>query len=99
MCSLLVGDYCAIDYGDASGMNALDIRSKEWLDLRSFVGDDLLFEKLGKCIILTLFLELGKSEPAHKVAGKISNFFVERYGFSQDCLVINFSGNTLSVTY
>ena len=28
-------------------MNALDIKTKEWLDLRSFVGDAQLFEKLG----------------------------------------------------
>ena len=37
-------------------MNALDIKTKEWLDLRSFVGDAQLFEKLGSNLIYRTIL-------------------------------------------
>ncbi|RKP39756.1 hypothetical protein BJ085DRAFT_11860, partial [Dimargaris cristalligena] len=46
--TLLLGDFAPIDYADGSGMNVLDIRSKEWSPtIVRIVADDSLLHKLG----------------------------------------------------
>jgi xylulokinase len=80
--SILIGDFAAIDFSDGSGMNILDINDKHWNEnALNYAGGDKLQAKLGKPL------------PSHTVAGNISKYFVEKYGFSPDCQVILFSGD------
>lgn len=40
--------------------------------------------------------KLGEPVPTHTVLGKISNYYVERFGFSEDCSVVAFTGDNPS---
>ena len=81
LCSLFLGDYAPIDIGDASGMNCMDINDKKWIDeALNYAGENL--EEM-----------LSSTCESFKILGKISNYFVERYSFSQDCLISAFSGD------
>jgi xylulokinase len=79
--SLLVGDYVSIDASDGSGMNLMDIRSRTWAPAAL------------DCTAAGLAQKLGDIAPAHAVAGKVHDYFVSKYGFKKDCLVIVFSGD------
>jgi xylulokinase len=78
---VLIGDFCGIDYSDASGMNLLNINKLNWDDDIMNFYDENLSAKLSNPI------------PSYEKVGLISNYFVEKYGFSRECLVIAFSGD------
>jgi xylulokinase len=62
----------------------MNLRTKQWLDsklLQQFVGDDKVLEKLGSVV------------DAHKSVGVISPYFVNRYQFPLNCIVIACSGD------
>lgn len=79
--SILIGDYASIDYSDGAGMNLMDFRKKEWSPSALNATAPGLEEKLGSL------------SPSHSLAGKIHPFFVERYGFSPECVVVTWSGD------
>eukprot|EP00250_Pteridium_aquilinum_P021771 c25219_g1_i1 orf=167-1741(+) len=81
MASLLVGDYVGIDYSDGAGMNLMDLKQMVWSKAALDATAPGLEAKLGKLA------------PSHEVAGKLNGYFVKRYNFSPDCVVIHWSGD------
>lgn len=84
LASLFCASYAPIDFSDASGMNLLNIHTKNWEDsLVNGISTDLV-DKLGHCV------------STGKTIGSISKYFVERYGFPSDCKVASFTGDNPS---
>nr|CAD7577927.1 unnamed protein product [Timema californicum] len=80
-CSLFLGRYADIDYSDGSGMNLLDIHSKEWSQICLDATAPNLVDKLGTPVA------------SSSVQGPISQYFVERFDFNPDCKVASFTGD------
>nr|XP_057916917.1 xylulose kinase-like isoform X2 [Doryrhamphus excisus] len=79
--SLFLGAYAAIDYSDGSGMNLLNIRTKKWSEV---------------CMEATaphLDRLLGMPLPSASVLGPVSSYWVHRFGFSNSCRVVAFTGD------
>lgn len=102
LASLFVGRYAPFDVVDASGMNLLDLSTKKWskLCLEAVVCStdaqqvDGLRKRLGGGG--NSVESLGDNDyiiDTHAPVGKISQYFVQRYGFSDKCLVCPFTGD------
>ncbi|MCC7263083.1 MAG: carbohydrate kinase [Candidatus Latescibacteria bacterium] len=81
MASLLAGKLVAVDPGDGSGTNLMDIRSRQWSP-----------RALAACAP-DLDHKLLPITPADRPAGPLSPYFVSRYGFAPGCQVFPFSGD------
>ena len=81
MASLLAGKLVAVDPGDGSGTNLMDIRSRQWSPQALEATAPDLADRLLPIV------------PSTEIIGKISPYYVERYGFSATCEVLPFSGD------
>lgn len=81
MASLFIGAHASIDQTDGAGMNLMDIKQRGWSRIALEATAPGLEEKLGKLA------------PAHTIAGHIAPYYVERYNFNKNCLVVHWSGD------
>jgi len=88
LCCVLVGDYVGVDVSDASGMNLLDIRTHTWSEvmMESTAGEEASGTE-------GLVSRLGDPVQSHDIVGVIHPYFQQRYGFSNQCAVVAFSGD------
>ncbi len=84
MASVVAGRSVAIDTGDGAGMNLMNLAAQDW--------DEGLVEATAP----GLWEKLPPVRPSATVAGPVSRYFVEKYGFSPDCRVVLFSGDNPS---
>ncbi|HUW90208.1 MAG TPA: FGGY family carbohydrate kinase [Candidatus Nanopelagicaceae bacterium] len=82
--SVLLGKNSPIDHSDGAGMNLMNIKTKEW-DNRAL---DSTAPDLKK--------KLPPLTNPYSIIGKIAPFFVDRYGFSSETLLIPWSGDNPS---
>ena len=81
MASILLGKNAPIDHGDGAGMNLMNIRTKLWDDRALEATAPNLREKLPSL--------------AHPftIIGKLSPFFVDKFGFNPETKLIVWSGD------
>ncbi|XP_030384411.1 xylulose kinase [Scaptodrosophila lebanonensis] len=82
--SVLLGTVAAIDFSDGSGMNLLDIRKKKWSS-----------ECLDACAP-DLARRLMKPIAPNRLQGRVAKYFVERWNFRPDCMVLSCTGDNPS---
>lgn len=82
--SIMAGKSIDIDHGDGAGMNLLNVHTLTW-------DPDLL-----EATAPNLRDKLPRPSPSASIAGKISNYFVEKYGFSSDCKITLSTGDNPS---
>ncbi|MHA2340173.1 MAG: xylulokinase [Candidatus Hodarchaeales archaeon] len=81
LASLLLGKHAPIDHGDGAGMNLMNIRTKEWDKKALNATAPNLKEKLPLL------------SNSYEVIGKISSYFIEKYGFNPDTKLVAWSGD------
>lgn len=79
--SILLGKSSPIDYGDGAGMNLMNIRTNQWDDKALDATAPGLRQKLPPLV------------NSYDVVGKISPYFVERFGFSPETILVAWSGD------
>lgn len=79
--TLFRGSYCSIDESDGSGMNLMNIKTRQWEESLINACSSNLGDKLGKPV------------PSITIQGTISQYFVDRYGFADKCQVVSFTGD------
>ena len=84
ICSILAGCDCPIDTGDGAGMNLMNLKTNNWdIDLVHTTAPNLQ-EKLPEIV------------HGDTVVGKISDYFVKKYGLNKETSIIVFTGDNPS---
>lgn len=95
MATIFSGSYAPLEVSDASGMNMMDLDKKNWsqLCLEAVLAGKTEF-------LVSLKNKLGCQEPdddniidTHEIIGTISPYFVDRFGFSENCIIAPFTGD------
>jgi xylulokinase len=81
LASILLGKNAPIDHGDGAGMNLMNIRTKKW--------DDLALEATAP----NLKSKLPSLTPSQFIIGKLSSYYVKKFGFNPDTNLIVWSGD------
>ena len=81
LASLFLGRHAPIDFSDGSGMNLLNIHTKQWET------------KLLDACAPNLAPRLGVPVPSTDIIGKVSRYMVERYRFPPNCSIVAFTGD------
>lgn len=97
--TILVGSYTPFDVSDAAGMNMMDIRKKRWSEICLAA---ILNTGAHSDSIEGLKAKLGCSRSgddenivdSDRIIGEISSYFIKRFGFSSECLISSFTGDT-----
>jgi xylulokinase len=79
--SILFGNNSPIDYGDGAGMNLMNIKTMKWDD------------KALNATAPDLLNKLPPLSPSYTILGNISEYFVKKYGFSPNTILIPWSGD------
>ncbi|MFX0082508.1 MAG: xylulokinase [Candidatus Hodarchaeota archaeon] len=79
--SILLGKNSPIDHSDGAGMNLMNIETKQWN------------QKALDATAPNLKLKLPPLTNSYEIIGTISPYFVEKYKFSSDTLLIPWSGD------
>ncbi|MFW9899353.1 MAG: xylulokinase [Candidatus Thorarchaeota archaeon] len=81
MASILLGKNAPIDHGDSAGMNLMNIKTKQW------------DERAINATAPNLKQKLPSLTNSYDIIGKISPYFVRRYGFNPNTLLVAWSGD------
>ncbi|KAK6459329.1 D-xylulokinase [Scheffersomyces xylosifermentans] len=105
LASVLLGKVTTIEEADACGMNLYDIKAGDFnedlLAIAAGVHPELDNVKKDSpeyvAGVTALREKLGKVRPiSYESEGKISPYFVDRYGFNPECQVYSFTGDNLA---
>ncbi len=81
MASVIAGKLSPIDHGDGAGMNLMDIQTKQW------------HEHAVRATAHELDRRLPALAPSDTTIGKVSPYFVEKYGLNPDAEAMVWSGD------
>ncbi|CEP24930.1 XKS1 [Cyberlindnera jadinii] len=103
LASLFSGTIVELEEADACGMNLYDIKNKRWDEQllatcsMTHEMDGIEDETVRQQAIDELKRKLGNPSPAgFKAISKISSYFVQKFGFKEDCRIYSFTGDNLA---